>query len=104
MQAVVRHAHYDPDRLAASRERMEEFERVHSEQPGYAGNVVVDLGGGERILVTLWETERHAAAARSTLGPVVQELLAPIERRPSDLVGVGPVVSTDLRLTDRPHG
>lgn len=102
MHAIVRHAHYDPDRLAASPERMVEFERVHSEQPGYAGNLVLDLGGGERIMVTLWETEQDAAAARSTLGPVVRELLAPVERRPSDLVGAGPIVRTDLGLMTGP--
>jgi hypothetical protein len=98
MQAVVRQGYYDPDALAASGELMEEFERVHAAQPGYAGNLVVDLGGGERILVTLWKSERHAAAARSALGPVVRDLLGPLERAPSRLLGAGPVIRNDLEL------
>lgn len=96
MQAVVRRAHYEPAALAASAETMAEFERVHAAQPGFAGNIVVDLGDGERLLVTLWEDEGAATAARTTLGPRVQELLGPLENMPSELVGAGPVVRSDL--------
>lgn len=101
MQAVVRQGSYDPDALAASGELMEEFERVHAAQPGYAGNVVVDLGDGERILVTLWDSEQHAAEARPVLGPVVQTLLGPLERAPSQLLGAGPVIRSDLELAEQ---
>lgn len=100
MQAVVRQASYDPEALASSPELMAEFERAHAAQPGYAGNLVVDLGEGERILVTLWDGEEHAAAARATLGPVVQQLLGPLERVPSRLLGAGPVVRSDLGLVE----
>jgi len=98
MQAVVRTADYDPERVAASPERIDEFERVHERQPGYAGNVVVDLGGGKRFMITMWQTSEHAAAAREALGPVVGRLLAPLERSPSRLLGVGDVITTDLVL------
>jgi hypothetical protein len=104
MQAVVRRAHYDPAALRADPQPMVEFERVHAAQPGYAGNVVVDLGGGERILITLWEDEAAATAARTTIGPVVQELLTPVERAPSELLGAGPVLRSDLELVDRGAG
>lgn len=100
MQAVVRQASYDPEALASSPELMAEFERAHADQPGYAGNLVVDLGEGERILVTLWNSEQDAAAARATLGPVVQRLLGPLERVPSRLLGAGPVVRSDLGLVE----
>lgn len=100
MQAVVRQASYDPEALASSPELMAEFERTHAAQPGYAGNLVVDLGEGERILVTLWDSEEHAAEARATLGPVVQQLLGPLERVPSRLLGAGPVVRSDLGLVE----
>lgn len=98
MQAVVRQASYDPAALADGGDRMQQFERAHAAQPGYAGNAVVDVGEGERIMITLWESQEHAAAARQALGPLVQELLAPLERTPSRLLGVGDVVATDLVL------
>lgn len=96
--AVVRRSSYDTDALARGRAQMARFERIHAAQPGYAGNVVVDLGKGERLVVTLWASEEHAAAARGKLTPVVRELLEPMERTPSRLLGVGPVVTTDLTL------
>ena len=101
MRAVIRRAHYHPEALATGQERLTEFERVHAAQPGYAGNLVVDLGGGERLLVTLWASDSEAGAARSQLGPVVQELLGPLERAPSDLVGTGPVIRCDLGLNPK---
>ncbi len=101
MQAVVRHNVYDPEALAARPDVIDEFDRVHAAQDGYAGSAVIDVGDGERIMVTLWDSEMHAAAARSELGPVVQRLLRPLEREPSRLLGTGPVISTDLRLAPR---
>lgn len=96
MVAVVRRSSYDPEALTGGAAEMTRFERVHAAQPGYAGNVVVDLGEGERIVVTLWASEEHASAARTALAPVVRELLGPLERAPSQLLGVGRVISTDL--------
>jgi hypothetical protein len=43
MYAVLRLNSFDPAKLAASREQLEEFDRVHAAQPGYVGSVVVDL-------------------------------------------------------------
>lgn len=105
MIAVVRRSAYDPEALARGQAQMARFERIHAAQPGYAGNVVVDLGDGDRFVVTLWASRQHAAAARTALGPVVRELLEPMERSPSRLLGVGPVVTTDLALAgQRPPG
>lgn len=107
MMAVVRRSSNDPDALESGRAQMARFERIHAAQPGYAGNVVVDLGDGEWFVVTLWASEEHAAAARTELTPVVRELLEPMERTPSRLLGVGPVVTTDLTLASgapRPEG
>ena len=53
-------------------------------------------------MITLWASEEHAAAARTALSPVVRELLEPLERAPSQLLGVGRVFRTDLVLVARP--
>lgn len=102
MMAVVRHSAYNPDALTRGRGQMAQFERIHTAQPGYAGNIVVDLGDGERFVITLWGSEEQAAAARTALAPVVRDLLEPLERAPSRLLGVGPVITTDLTLSRHP--
>jgi len=96
MYAVLRLNSFDPAKLAASREELEEFDRVHAAQPGYVGSVVVDLGESRRFALNLWESEQHSAAAFSVLGPEVQRLLVPLLSSPSKLIGVGTVISSDL--------
>jgi hypothetical protein len=95
MYAVLRLNSFDPAKLAASGERLEEFDRVHA-QPGYVGSVVVDLGESRRFALNLWESEQHSTAALSVLGPEVQRLLVPLLSSPSELIGVGTVLSSDL--------
>jgi hypothetical protein len=53
MYAVLRLNSFDPAKLAASGERLEEFDRVHAAQPGYVGSVVVDLGESRRFALNL---------------------------------------------------
>ena len=101
MYAVARRNHFDPAALARDSERFDEFQRVHAGQPGYAGNLLVDLGDGELFTVTLWDTEEHARAAFSALGPVVQRMLEPLMNAPSELVATGHVLSTDLPARPR---
>jgi heme-degrading monooxygenase HmoA len=54
---------------ARSSEAMTEFQQLHSSQPGYRGNVVADAGNRRLFILTIWETEADAAAARSVLEP-----------------------------------
>jgi len=96
MYAMLRLNSFDRDKLAASGERLEEFDKVHAAQPGYVGSVVVDPGDGRRFALNLWESEEHSAAALSVLGPEVGRLLSPLMSSPSELIGVGTVISSDL--------
>ena len=102
MYAILRLNSFDSDKLAASSERLEEFDKVHAAQPGYIGSVVVDLGAGRRFALNLWESEQRSAAALSTLGPEVARLLAPLMSSPSELIGVGTVISSDLVPSTHP--
>ena len=96
MFAVLRLNSFDPDKLAASGETLDEFDKVHAAQPGYVGSVVVDLEEGRRFALNLWESEEHSSAALSVLGPEVGRLLSPLMSSPSELIGVGTVISSDL--------
>ena len=93
MYAVLRINSFDPDRLAAAADRLEEFDRIHAAQPGFAGSVVVDLGGGRRFSLNLWNSEEHGRAALPVLVPVVDRLLASLMSGPSEFVGSGPVIT-----------
>jgi hypothetical protein len=95
MFAIVRLNSFDPVKLAAST-ALEEFDQIHRSQPGYVGSVVVALEEGRRLVVNLWESEEDSAAALSVVGPEVGRLLEPLMSSPSELVGAGTVLSTDL--------
>jgi hypothetical protein len=95
MFAIVRLNSFDPIKLAAS-PALEQFDRIHRNQPGYVGTIVVDLQAGRRLVINLWESEDHSAAALSVVGPEVSRLLEPLMSQPSELVGAGTVISTDL--------
>jgi len=60
------------------------------------GTVVVDLHEGRRLILNLWDSEEHSAAALSVLGPDVGRVLNPLMSDPSELIGVGTVTFTDL--------
>ena len=104
MYAVVRDLSYDPRKLAGAERQMAEFQELHASQPGYRGNLVVGVGNGRMLVVNLWESEDRARAALDVMVPAVQRLIEPLMTRPAELVGTGPVESTDLvppRLADR---
>jgi len=96
MYSVVRENFYDSGKLSRADKEMEEFHSIHAAQPGYRGNVVVDLGGGHMLIVTLWESESCAHAAREALESDIQRLLVPLMTKPSHLVGTGHVVVNDV--------
>ncbi len=96
MHAIARLNSYNPDKLAAAADRVDQFDKLHAAQPGYIGSVVVDLQAGRRLVLNLWESEKHSEAALSVLSPEVGRVLNPIMSKPSELVGVGTVLYTDL--------
>jgi pyridoxamine 5'-phosphate oxidase family protein len=102
--AVLRSTRYDPNALAEAGAELEEFQRIHAAQPGYAGNIVIDAGDGTRFTLTLWESEQHVAQARAALGPVVQQLLNPLMVEPAQLLAVGNVLASDLAPTPLTRG
>ena len=85
MFAIVRLNSFDPVKLAAS-PALEQFDQIHRTQPGYVG----------RLVLNLWESEEYSTAALSVVGPEVGRLLEPLMSHPSELVGAGTVISTDL--------
>jgi hypothetical protein len=102
LYAVVRVNTFDLARLAAAAEELGQFDRVHAAQPGYQGGLVVDLQGGRRLVVNLWQSEEHSNQARATLGPQVGRVLDPLLVRPSEFLGAGAVLSADLRGLHNP--
>jgi hypothetical protein len=96
MYAIVRDTTYDPAKLRDGSDQIAEFQEIHARQPGYRGTVVVDVGNGRWLSVNLWESEQHSQAALPAMIPVVQRLIEPLTAGPSQLVGAGPVVLTDL--------
>ena len=96
MYSVIRENFYDMAKLSQASKQMQEFHQIHAAQRGYRGNLVVDMGSGRMFIVTLWESESTAHAARTALEPHIQRLLVPLMSKPSHLVGAGPVVVSDL--------
>ncbi len=96
MYAVLRLNSFDPDKLAQSADQLEEFDRIHASQPGFAGSIAVDLGSGRRFIVNLWQSEDASKAAFERLMPEVDRLLTPLLSEPSDFIGAGPVIAQDL--------
>ncbi len=87
---------YDPTKLSLATGQLEEFNQLHSSQPGYRGGLIVDVGKGRRVVINLWQTEAQAIAARDALEPAVRWLLEPLMAAPAKLVGAGPVIDNDL--------
>jgi hypothetical protein len=96
MYAIVRKNEYDPEKLAHAADMLGELRQLHSAQPGYVGSIEIDAGGGQRVVVNLWETEQDASAGQTVLLPHVQRLLEPLMVGPSQLITVGEVAATDL--------
>jgi hypothetical protein len=95
VQAVLRVDSFDPWKLAVGQEQLDEFNRLHAAQPGFLGSVTVDLGDGRQFVLNLWDSEEHRVAGLSALGPAVERLVNPLMTKPSELIGVGPVVASD---------
>jgi hypothetical protein len=96
MYAVARINRYDPEKFSASSGNLDEFDRIHRAQHGYVGTATVDLRDGRHLVLNLWESEEDAAAALRVVGPEVGRLLAPLMSGPSELLGTGDVLFTDL--------
>jgi hypothetical protein len=102
VHAIVRINSFNSPSLVAARRDVEAFNRLHARQPGYVGTLSVDLGEDRRLLVNLWECETHAARALEVLGREVSRVLGPLMAAPSEFLGAGTVVQTDLTLARQP--
>jgi hypothetical protein len=100
MYAILRINSYDPDALAAGTDRMAEFDRLHATQPGFVGSAVVDLGGGRRFVLNLWDSAEASRAGLRVLAPEVERLLVPLMSAPSQLLGAGPILSWPTARSD----
>ncbi|MBA2449204.1 MAG: hypothetical protein H0V51_14385 [Chloroflexi bacterium] len=99
MFAMVREGTSDPEKMARGRGQAEEFQRIRAQQPGYRGSVTVDAGNGRVLIVTLWETQEQAQAARATLEPEAERLLGPLWTAPAQVIASGPVLYNDVSQT-----
>lgn len=99
MYAIVRETTYDPVALEQGQARLDEFQALHAEQPGYRGTLVVELSVGRWLTVNLWDAPESASAALPAMVPAVHRLLEPMMTAPSQVIGAGRVVLTDLRKT-----
>lgn len=98
MYAILRQYTYDPAKLSEADEALAAVQGLHQAQPGYAGSIVVD--DGQRFTaVNLWQTEHDAAAGRGAIGAQVRRLLEPVMTTPSQLLGAGEVVASDLGIS-----
>lgn len=96
MYAVFRETNYPPDLKIQETSAFQKFQEKHSEQSGYIGTMVTNIGDGRHLTVTLWETQKNMDDARMELGPVVEELLNPLMTSPAKLLGTGIVVANDI--------
>src|SRR5262245_13172971 len=96
MFATVREGNFDPEKVRQGQAQVEEFAALRARQPGYAGSVVVDAGGGHTFTVSLWASEAQAEAARAVLEPEAERLLGPLRTAPGRVLGRGAVLRTDL--------
>jgi hypothetical protein len=96
MYAVLRLNSFEANKLTGSAESLKQFDEAHAVQPGYVGSILIDLQDGRRLVLNLWDSEAHSAAALSVFGPEVARVLDPLMSKPSELIAAGPVISTDL--------
>jgi hypothetical protein len=96
MYAIVRRNTYDEAKLARDRQKLDEFDRLHAQQPGFRGHLSIDAGDGSTIVVNVWESEAHALAGLEVLRSTVPRLVEPLLASESELIAAGPVVANDL--------
>ena len=99
--AIVRLSTFDEARLVGAAAAVDEFQRLHASQPGYAGTINVDIGSGRRLAVNLWESEADAGAARESLRSAIDALLGEVMTG-SSLIGAGPVLGMDIHPSAPP--
>lgn len=99
MYAVFRETSYPPTVSIQETAGFRELERLHAERPGYRGTVVVAVGDGRHLTMTLWRSAEDMHAAREVLEPAIGALIAPLMTAPSVLLGTGRVVATDMAAT-----
>ncbi|HEY3504107.1 MAG TPA: hypothetical protein VGN37_15145 [Actinocatenispora sp.] len=99
MYAVVREWPFHAGRLTEGQQRLDTYVTRVREQPGYRGEIMIDLGHGHRVTLTLWRSAAHAAAARAVLDAEIRRLLAPLLVAPSQIVAVGEVIASDVGPT-----
>ncbi len=97
MYAIIRQNTFDQVKLESGKKQLTEFQEIHSQQPGYSGTIVIDIGNGCQLSVNLWDTEEHATAALPAMIPAVRRLVEPMLVEPSRVIGAGPVVLTDAQ-------
>jgi len=93
--AVVRVATFDQAELARSAADLQEFQRLHARQPGYAGAITIDIAPGRHLVVNLWESEEYANSARENLLSPIDTLLSRAMNS-SSLIGAGTVIDIDF--------
>lgn len=97
MYAVVRETSYDIENPVHETPAFEEFQREHANLNGYQGKVVVEVGAGRFITLTLWRTADDMTSALEAMGPVVEQTINPLMVSSAKLIGTGPVVVNDLK-------
>jgi len=95
MYAIVGRYAYDPAAIASAGQALAAAQELHTTQPGSTGSIAVN-DGQHFIAVNLCQSEHDAAAGRAAIGTRVQRLLEPLTATPSQLLGAGEVVATDL--------
>jgi hypothetical protein len=96
MYAVVRETSYAADRPIYESQQFAQFQQAHSRLPRYRGTIVVDVGGGRLITLTLWQVSEEMTTAREAMEPVVDRFLNPLMTAPTKLLGTGAVVVNDI--------
>ncbi len=96
MYAIARRNTYEPERLVKGRKEMDEFQELHSRQPGYRGSVIIDLGQGVWLTVNIWESQAASSDGQRALVPEVARLLEPMMSKPSEFLGAGRVKFSDI--------
>jgi hypothetical protein len=99
MHAVVRETSYSPEAPIYKTQQFQEFQKEHANLNGYQGTVLVEVGDGRFLTLTLWQTAEDMIAAREAMGPVVERTVNPLMTSRAKLLGTGPVVFDDLART-----
>jgi|SRR5690348_16484501 len=98
MEAVLRINTFETKNLRQAMRAMQELEHAHADFPGYLGTLTVDLGEGRVFVANLWSSEKERLAGLAGLGALADRLLTPLLAKPSELVGIGTIVSSNAAV------